>query len=201
MTFNFRWYSFLSDIPFWVTYHFECHSILSDFQFWVTSNYEWHIILSGSQFWVTCHFKWHSILSDIPFGVTFNFQWNSILSDIWERRNQAGQIITLFKKSPHKSSSFRREGISKLLGGCHYLWVVRVHWNKVLTISKKDQTSQVLWKTVRITFNASLSSNRGETELNQNLRVQHTQLKKSRKGETKHLETDAVSITNTKISS
>ena len=35
--------------------------------------------------------------------------------------------LSLSKKSPHKSSLFRHESITKLPGWCHYSWVVRVY--------------------------------------------------------------------------
>ena len=35
---------------------------------------------------------------------------------------------SLIKKSPHKSSLFRHESITKVPGGCHYWWVVRVNF-------------------------------------------------------------------------
>ena len=40
--------------------------------------------------------------------------------------NSLGQVVIQSNKSPHKSNSLRRETISKLPGGRHYLWVFRV---------------------------------------------------------------------------
>ena len=46
--------------------------------------------------------------------------------DFFKQKNSLGRVITKFLKNPHKSTSFRRESISKLPGGCQYSRVVRV---------------------------------------------------------------------------
>ena len=81
---------------------------------------------------------WH------PLG---NFQMHSRLNklDLWGLL-QTGWVISKEKKSPHKSSSFKRESISKLPGGFQYSWVVRVHLSCVQISATYEVLERNVWQ-------------------------------------------------------